>query len=126
MLFRSVVETALHQHHTETALHAALDQLALALETVVGGARLLDVQEQIIPSSNINQAELALTLAELQSLLQNNNLKALEHFSTLRPALAAMQHAEQLAEAVESLDFETAARLVDELTQEMKQRKDSA
>ncbi|KQN65338.1 hybrid sensor and regulator [Duganella sp. Leaf61] len=122
----AVVETALHQRHTDTALHAALDQLALALETVVSGARLLDIQEQIIPSSNINRSELALALAELQSLLQNNNLKALEHFRTLRPALAAMQHAEQLAEAVESLDFEKAARLVDEVTQQMKQRKDSA
>ena len=122
----AVVETALHQRHTDTALHAALDQLALALETVVSGARLLDVQEQIIPSSNINQVELALALAELQSLLQNNNLKALEHFRTLRPALAAMEHAEQLAEAIESLDFEKAARLVDEVIQEMKQRKDSA
>lgn len=122
----AVVETALHQHHTEAALHAALDHLALALDTVAGGARVLDIQEEMIPSSNIDQAELALTLAELQSLLQNNNLKALEHFRMLRPSLAAMQHAVQLAEAVESLDFERAARLVDEVIQEMKQRKDSA
>ena len=122
----AVVETALHHHHTDTALYAALDQLALALDTVVGGARLLDVQEQNIPNSNINQAELVLTLAELQSLLQNNNLKALEHFRTLRPSLAGMEHAVRLAEAVESLDFDLAARLVDEVIQEMKQRKDSA
>jgi len=122
----AVVETALHQHHTDTTLHAALDHLTAALDTVVGGARLLDIREDLIPRGNINQAELAVTLAELQSLLQNNNLKALEQFRMLRPSLAAMEHAEQLAEAVESLDFERAARLVDELTQEMKQRKDSA
>jgi hypothetical protein len=61
-------------------------------------------------------------LAELQSLLQNNNLKALEHFQQLRPALAAAEQAAALAEAVETLNFRAAHQIVVDLLQ----RKESA
>ncbi|MET0320692.1 MAG: Hpt domain-containing protein, partial [Duganella sp.] len=116
------VETALREHRPEAALQAALDQLAAALDTVCAGARSLNVDDQVIPTSNTAQSELPLKLAELQGLLQNNNLKALEHFRALRPALAELDHAAALADAVESLNFDAAGRLVEA----MMQRKDSA
>jgi hypothetical protein len=55
-------------------------------------------------------------------LLQNNNLKALEHFQQLRPALAAAEQAAALAEAVETLNFRAAHQIVVDLLQ----RKESA
>ena len=114
-------EAALHGNHPDLALHGALDALQLALTTVVTGARAINVIEETIPTSNTSLDELAQTLAELQSLLQNNNLKALEYVRALRPALAEQEHA-ALADAVDSLNFDAAARLV----QAIMQRKDSA
>jgi len=118
----AAAEAALHGNHPDLALHAALDQLALALDTVIGGARGIDVTEETIPTSNTSADEMVQKLAELQSLLQNNNLKALELARALRPALAGMEHAAALAEAVDSLNFDAAGLLV----QAMMQRKDSA
>jgi PAS domain S-box-containing protein len=115
-------EAALHGNHPDLALHAALDLLQAALETVIGGARTINLAEETIPTSNTSPDELAQKLAELQSLLQNNNLKALEYVRALRPALAGMEHAAALADAVDSLNFDAAGRLV----QAMMQRKDSA
>ncbi|KQQ40308.1 hybrid sensor and regulator [Duganella sp. Leaf126] len=130
------VECALHANHADSAVHAALDQLATALAVVADGIRLLNVDEQIIPYSNTDRAELVQKLAHLQSLLQNNNLKALEDFAALRPALADMEHAVPLAQAVDNLDFDAAAALVHAIMQgvqgktdgeaAMKQRKDNA
>ena len=114
-------EAALHGDHPDLALHGALDALQLALTTVVTGARAINVIEETIPTSNTSLDELAQTLAELQGLLQNNNLKALEYVRALRPALAEQEHA-ALADAVDSLNFDAAARLV----QAIMQRKDSA
>ena len=122
----AVAEIALQQDHPEIALHTALDQLALALDAVVAGARSLNIDERNVPTDNINQDELLQKLAVLQSLLQNNNLKALDYFKELKPALAGVEPAARLAEAVDSLDFDAAARIMDEVTQAMKQRKDSA
>jgi signal transduction histidine kinase/CheY-like chemotaxis protein len=115
-------EAALHGNHPDLALHTVLDQLQQALETVIGGARTINVTEETIPTSNTSPDLLAQKLAELLSLLQNNNLKALEYFRALRPALAEMEHAAALAEAVDSLNFDAAGQLV----QAMMQRKDSA
>ena len=98
-------EAALHGNHPDLALHAALDLLAQALETVISGARAINVTEEIIPSSNTSPDELVQKLAELQSLLQNNNLKALAYVRALRPALAEMEHAAALVDAVDSLNF---------------------
>ncbi|MEV4781026.1 PAS domain-containing protein [Burkholderia sp. LMU1-1-1.1] len=104
------------------ALDTALDQLAAALGVVIASVRGMSAAGQDMPVGNTNIADLSVKLAELQSLLQNNNLKALEHFRALRPALAAMAQSGALAEAVETLDFITAATLVDI----MLQRKESA
>ncbi|MES2161602.1 MAG: PAS domain-containing protein [Pseudomonadota bacterium] len=115
------VEAVLHQADPEpAALHAALDQLAAALQRLTAAARLLAAPD--IPPSNTVTHDLPQKLAELQCLLQNNNLKALEHFRALRPALAATAQADALAEAVETLNFTVAQKMV----ADMLQRKDSA
>jgi len=53
-------------------------------------------------------------LALLRDLLQNNNMKAMAHFETLRPALdrLAPRDALALADAVALLRFEDAAGMV--------------
>jgi hypothetical protein len=56
-------------------------------------------------------------LAELQELLQNNNLKALDHFRALRPALPATPGLQALSDAVETLNFKQAERMVEDLLQ---------
>jgi hypothetical protein len=57
---------------------------------------------------------LHLELAQLLDLLQNNNLKAMAQFDTLRPALARFEPSKEapLADAVATLRFEQAAQLV--------------
>jgi PAS domain S-box-containing protein len=101
------------------ALDAALAQLAQALEVVAGGARQLAARQPApdVPKSNTDTADLPQKLAELHSLLQNNNMKALDHFQQLRPALAAEQQVRALAEAVETLNFKAAQQMVADLLQ---------
>ncbi|MCP2007670.1 PAS domain-containing protein [Duganella violaceipulchra] len=115
------VEALLHHTAPEPgALHAALEQLAAALQRLTAAARQLAAPD--VPPGNIVTHDLPQKLAELQCLLQNNNLKALEHFRALRPALAATAQADALAEAVETLNFTVAQKMV----ADMLQRKDSA
>jgi PAS domain S-box-containing protein len=105
------------------ALDQALTQLARALDVVAGGARQLSAPPalDVLPSNSVG-SDLPQKLAELKGLLQNNNLKALEHFQQLRPALAAAEQATALAEAVETLNFRAAHEIVADLLQ----RKESA
>ncbi|MET0265050.1 MAG: PAS domain-containing protein [Duganella sp.] len=116
------VEAALHAGREDSIVHPLLDQLEQALGTVVAGAENLNLAVANIPVSNTAAPDLALRLAELKDLLQNNNLKALEHFKVLRPALAGMEQAAALADAIETLNFDIAGPLVEK----MMQRKDSA
>ena len=120
----ALAEAALHADDDgdSLAVPGALKRLEQALELVSRTARQLRAPKQDIPASNTSDAQLALKLAELQSLLQNHNLKALEHFQALRSALADPERAAALAEAVETLDFKTAHQMVEE----MLQRKESA
>ncbi|WP_229207622.1 MULTISPECIES: PAS domain-containing protein [unclassified Duganella] len=104
------------------AMPAALNRLEQALGLVTRTARNLATPTQNIPTSNTEPSDLAQKLAELQSLLQNNNLKALEHFRALRPSLASAEQAQALSEAVETLNFKAARQMVEE----MLQRKESA
>uniref|UniRef100_UPI002FCDA90B PAS domain-containing protein n=1 Tax=Duganella sp. S19_KUP01_CR8 TaxID=3025502 RepID=UPI002FCDA90B len=115
------VEAVLHHAAPEpAALQAALAQLESALQRLTAAARQLAAPD-VLPSNTVTQ-DLPQKLAELQCLLQNNNLKALEHFRALRPALAATAQAGALAEAVETLNFTVAQKMV----ADMLQRKDSA
>ncbi|MYM84519.1 PAS domain-containing protein [Duganella sp. FT50W] len=119
----AAAETALHDAGADSlAMPAALNRLEQALDLVTRTARQLAAPAPNIPTSNTPPFELAQKLAELQGLLQNNNLKALEHFRALRPALASVEQAQALGEAVETLDFKTARQMV----AQMLQRKDSA
>ena len=106
----------------QPALDSALQQLQQALDIVVSSVVQLAAPGADVPESNTSEANLPQKLAELQSLLQNNNLKALEHFQALRPALATAGQAQALAEAVETLNFKAAQKMVED----MLQRKESA
>ena len=110
-------------------LHATLTQLERALRQVAAGARQLAAAEAAqaeaepaVPAGNTVTPDLPQKLAELQCLLQNNNLKALDHFQQLRPALGTAAPARALAEAVETLNFKAAQEMVED----MLQRKESA
>ena len=120
----ALAENVLHHDNDSggDTLDTALDQLATALGVVAASVRGMSAADLDMPTGNTDTSDLPQKLAELQSLLQNNNLKALEHFRELRPALAATAQSGALAEAVETLDFITAAKLVDI----MLQRKESA
>jgi PAS domain S-box-containing protein len=116
-------EAVLHDPAADSlALPTALNRLEQALELVTRTARNLAVPAHSIPDSNIPTPDLEQKLAELQSLLQNNNMKALEHFRALRPALASAGQAQALGEAVDTLNFKLARQMVEE----MLQRKESA
>ncbi|WP_343729470.1 PAS domain-containing protein [Duganella sp.] len=121
----AAAEAVLHDDGADTlAMPAALARLEQALALVTRTARSLTVPASTpsIPESNTTPPDLEQKLAELQGLLQNNNLKALEHFRALQPALASARQAQALGEAVETLNFK-AARL---MVEEMLQRKESA
>jgi len=119
----AAAEAVLHDPAADSlALPAALNRLEQALELVARSARNLAAPTQHTSDNHTDTPDLAQKLAELQGLLQNNNLKALEHFRALRPALASAGQAQALAEAVETLNFKLARQMV----QEMLQRKESA
>nr|WP_229262784.1 PAS domain-containing protein [Duganella radicis] len=119
----AAAEAVLHAPPGDSlSLPAALNRLEQALEVVTRTARGLAAPPQDIPVSNTEPSDLEQKLAELQSLLQNNNLKALEHYRALRPALASASQAQALGEAVETLNFKAARRMVED----MLQRKESA
>jgi len=116
-------EAILHRDHPDpAALDAALTVLDQALQRLAADARQLSVSTDSLPSSNPIAHDLPQKLAELHSLLQNNNLKALDVLRQLRPALADASGWGALAEAVETLDFTAAQAIV----AEMLYRKDSA
>ncbi len=108
----------------EAALEESLGALEAALAVVRAGIDALPASASASASAtlpdgiDLDSAALKLVLAEFQTLLQNNNLHALERFHALRPALAARHcDGEALAAALETLDFPRAHRLVDELLQ---------
>ena len=116
-------EAILHRDHADpAALDTALTVLDQALQRLAAGARQLSVSTDSLPQGNPIAHDLPQKLAELHSLLQNNNLKALDVLRQLRPALADAAGWSALAEAVETLDFAAAQAIV----ADMLYRKDSA
>nr|WP_202423879.1 PAS domain-containing protein [Duganella margarita] len=116
-------EAALHDITADSlAVPSALNRLEQALDLVARTARTLASPQHAMATSNTQPSDLAQKLAELLGLLQNNNLKALEHFRALRPALASASLAQALSEAVETLNFKAARQMVEDLLQ----RKESA
>jgi PAS domain S-box-containing protein len=111
----------------EAALALRLARLEEALATVLETARELPadfaaeapaalLQDGVV-SKETDRQRLRDALAHLRDLLQNNNMKAMAQFDSLRPALArlAPAAAPPLADAVATLRFDTAQALVGEL-----------
>ncbi|WP_229213172.1 MULTISPECIES: PAS domain-containing protein [unclassified Duganella] len=116
-------EAILHRDHPDpAALDAALTVLDQALQGLAADARRLSVSTDSLPQGKPIAHDLPQKLAELHSLLQNNNLKALDVLRQLRPALTDADGWSALAEAVETLDFTAAQAIV----ADMLHRKDSA
>nr|WP_254504203.1 Hpt domain-containing protein [Duganella vulcania] len=116
-------EAILHRDHPDpAALDAALAVLDQALQRLAADARQLSASTNSLPQGNPIAHDLPQKLAELHSLLQNNNLKALDVLRQLRPAPADAGGWGALAEAVETLDFTAAQAIV----ADMLHRKDSA
>ncbi|HJV01110.1 MAG TPA: PAS domain-containing protein [Burkholderiaceae bacterium] len=115
------VEAALLEGHA-APLESLLAALQAALATVADSAgRLPATQASPGPrnTDGSDAATLHATLVQLQDLLQNNNLKALALFQSLRPRLETVDGAATaaLAEAVETLQFRAAGQLVHNLLQ---------
>jgi PAS domain S-box-containing protein len=118
----------------EAALALRLARLDGAMATVLETARSLP--EEPVPAppaagvsgSETEQQPLRDALAHLRDLLENNNLKAMARFESLRPALAhlAPQALEPLADAVATLRFDAAASLVTALLAESLDEKGDA
>ena len=93
----------------------ALAKLEAALDTVLQAARALPL---LVPASRPETpsppCDLHVALAQLLDLLQNNNMKAMTQFETLRPTLdqTAPTHCQPLADAIATLRFDSAAGLV--------------
>lgn len=113
-------------HELELALRSAdqaavdlrLDALAQALAIVADAARGLGQPAPVEAADGLAGAGLHDALARLLNLLQNNNMKAIDEFQSLHPALAASAGpgpAAELREAIATLRFEQAARQVEEL-----------
>jgi PAS domain S-box-containing protein len=97
----------------EAALALRLARLDSAMQVVLEAARELDAQAPPLAPAHDTSAPRE-ELARLLEFLTGNNMKALAQFESLRPALAP-QAAAELAEAVETLRFDAAARLVEGL-----------
>jgi CheY-like chemotaxis protein len=98
------------------ALALRLARLEAALSVVLEAARDLPAPQATAAPAPApeDSAILQRELAQLLDLLHNNNMKAMAQFETLRPALARLEpdRVAPLAEAVATLRFEDAARLV--------------
>lgn len=90
-------------------LAAALDALDAAMKVVIETVRTLPPPDAALAPPAV---DLPPALAELLVLLQNNNLKALSRFQALRPAIERYHNIPTLAEAIETLDFTTAEKLL--------------
>jgi PAS domain S-box-containing protein len=104
------------------ALLHQLDLLDQAVAVVTAGSA-ADIDHSAATEPGPLPHDTPQKLAELQKLLQNNNMKAISHFQQLRPTLAAALpgSGQALADAIETLNFREAERMVEDLL-----RKESA
>ena len=118
----------------DAALALRLARLDGAMATVLETARsLADDPVTAPPGASVSENEteqqpLRDALAHLRDLLENNNMKAMARFASLRPALArlAPEAVQPLADAVATLRFDAAARLVTALLAESLDEKGDA
>jgi hypothetical protein len=94
----------------------ALDQ-SIAVVTAAARTLPLPLPAGAPEQEQPQEADLPQALQELVSLLQTNNMKALTHFQAIRPALDSSGHGTvlALANAIETLDFSVAEKLVNDL-----------
>jgi CheY-like chemotaxis protein/HPt (histidine-containing phosphotransfer) domain-containing protein len=105
----------------EAALALRLARLDTALATVLQAARDLPAEASDpapdceLVEDEMEQRTLHDALAHLRDLLQNNNMKAMAQFESLRPSLARLAPGAvaPLADAVATLRFDAAAALVE-------------
>jgi two-component system sensor histidine kinase/response regulator len=104
----------------EAALAQRLAILEAAMDTVLHAARALPAPpDDSAPGTGpADPCKLHEELAQLLDLLQNNNMKAMTQFETLRPALAGN---DALAEAIATLRFDTAATMVRDIIRTTKE-----
>jgi two-component system, sensor histidine kinase and response regulator len=111
-------EVALHQDN-DAELAFMLTALEQSIAVVTAAARTLPLPLPAGAPAPEQRTEIDLTqaLQELVSLLQTNNMKALTHFQSIRPALESSGQGTvlALANAIETLDFAAAETLVREL-----------
>ena len=108
---------------------ADLATLDAALAVVVEAARGLAVPVQPASAAAPAVPDLHAALAQLLTLLQNNNLKAIAAFAALRPELEAVlapARFEALADAIGTLAFANAAVLVQDVLNRAVDEKGSA
>jgi PAS domain S-box-containing protein len=125
-------QRALAQHlaRLEGAL-AAVFEAARALPEDVGIDAAAEAAAEVANTApaegDIGQLALQDALAHLGDLLQNNNMKAMAQFESLRPALARLAPAAvpPLADAVATLRFEAAAVLVQRLVGQPRTKDDA-
>ncbi|MYN47473.1 PAS domain-containing protein [Pseudoduganella sp. FT93W] len=94
------------------ALDAALQRLAQVSTTLSKTTQGISLSQPPLDHEQLRQA-----LAHLQTLLQNNNMKALDVLAHLQEQLAADTLPAALVEAVGKLDFKAASRLLEEFLQ---------
>jgi CheY-like chemotaxis protein len=117
----------------EAALAQGLARLEDALATVLEAARRLpDVPAGAagpgLADGEMEQRALGDALAHLRDLLQNNNMKAMAQFESMRPALVRLAPAAvpPLADAVATLRFDAAAALIEEMMRQSRDKKEDA
>ncbi len=110
------VEAVLHQGgelQSVTVLLAQLDTAVQRLVQAIPDLSSTDMGKTATHPLPEGQS-LRQTLAQLQTLLQNNNMKALEVLAQLPAAVVAADLPAGMAEAAQRLDFTSAARLLEE------------
>ncbi len=119
----SRAEQCLQTSLDDTALDVQLAALAQALHAIAAATPPAPTDMASagagsgVVAPEASAAQLAQTLAPLQTLLQNNNLKALDLLAQLTSTLAPQALPASLVSAIETLDFAAALTMLDELLQ---------
>ncbi|MYM42057.1 PAS domain-containing protein [Duganella qianjiadongensis] len=108
----SSATAAPHLREKLTELDSALQRLASAIPDLSSTNK-----EEHAISSEFGEDAVRQTLAELRTLLQNNNMKALDVLAQLQAGLAAGTLPAALTDAIGKLDFRAASQLLDEFLQ---------
>jgi HPt (histidine-containing phosphotransfer) domain-containing protein len=118
MRLAGAVERALQENRSADVVEGILRKLAAAFCTLRDESKtMLDSQSaaSVTPDRAASVAVSPVELVDLGTLLETQNLAAVEKFNSLAPALEGMLEAgcfERLRDAVENLDFQLSADLL--------------